>query len=619
MDVECRREGDRWFFGLDGEVWGEVPPPPSEIETQDRFDQVQPEIFHWTRIWRAKQSGPVRLTMDFHAGHRAEYSMIPGVSYDGNRWGSGNEPKGFEVHGEPWVFASHRTSVPGCTYSEGAGRSVALFGAGTKGGFSCSLVPEADRTLHRLVWPEEETPQTYVARDNYGPPYRDTLFLSEGQSAIASAYLVFADASKSKTAWRTALDHAWDLNHHEVSPWFPPSDLWRLGVRYAKESLWAEEGPFRGFSIGLVWTESGWRQRPTRKYEIGWAGQNGSLANSLLWDYLKNGDEDSRDKALSCLDAWAEHGRLGGGLFLHLFDFVLGGCKSPPEIDACNLGDAALEFLEAAVLCERCGVSRPTYRQVGLDICEFIVRQMAPTGRIGRAWAQDGTLTHADGTIGAFCIPPLLRAHELMREPRYLDAAQRAYEYYIGGLLEQGFTTAGALDTDCIDKESALPLMDSGVWLYRLTSEPRYLEWAEDAAYYLASWQWHHTVPFGADTTLGKLGYDTFGGTSVSAQHHHQDPFALSFVPSFLELARLTGNERWRQRARAAWANGTIGISDGDLVIRGKLRPAGSQDEAFFHTRWLDFGDVCDWLVSWPTAFRLCTLRRLPDWSALPG
>ncbi len=619
MDIACRREGDRWVFSRAGEAWGDVPAAPSGLKSEDRFDQVQPGIFHWTRTWRMKYSGPARLTMDFHAGYHAEYSMIPGVSYGGNLWGSGKEPKGFKLDGEPWAFACHRTSVPGCTYSEDPGRSVALFGAGTKGGFSCSLIPEADRTIHRLVWPEEETPQTYTARDTYGPPYRDTLVLTEGQTVTASAYLVFADASKPKTAWRTALDIAWDLNHHEVAPWFPPSDLWRLGVQFAKESLWAEEDPFRGFSIGLVWTEDGWRQRATRKYEIGWAGQNGSLANSLLWDYLQNGDEGSRDKALSCLDAWAEHGRLGGGLFLHLFDFVLGGCKSPPEVDACNLGDAALEFLEASALCERCDIARPTYRQVGLDICEFILRQMAPSGRIGRSWAQDGTLTHADGTIGAFCIPPLLRAYELTGESRYLDAGQRAYEYYIGGLLQHGFTTAGALDTDCIDKESALPLMDAGVWLHRLTGKTSYLEWAEDAAYYLASWQWHHTVPFGEDTTLGKLGYDTFGGTSVSAQHHHQDPFALSFVPSWLELARLTDNERWRQRARSAWANGTIGISDGDLVIRGKLRPVGSQDEGFFHTRWLEFGDVCDWLVSWPTAFRLCTLRRLPDWSELPG
>ena len=617
MGIECTREGDRWVFWRAGEAWGEVPPAPTGLEIMDRFDQVRPEIFHWKRTWRAKQAGPARLTMDFHALHRAEYAMVPGISYNGNRWGSGGEPKGFEVDGEPWVFASHRSSVPGCTYSEGSGRSVALLAAGRKGGFSCSLIPEAERTIHRLLWPEEEAPKTYVARDSYGPPFRDTLLLSRGHAMVASAYLVFADASKPKTAWRTMLDFAWDMNHHELRPWFPPSELWRLGVRFAKESLWAEEGPFRGFSIGLVWTEDGWHQRPTRKFEIGWAGQNGSLANSLLWDYLQNGDADSRDKAVSCLDAWAQHGRLGTGLFLHLFDFVLGDCKSPPEVDACNLGDAALEFLEACALCERCGISRPVYREVGLDICEFIVRQIAPTGRIGRSWAQDGTLAHADGTIGAFCIPPLLRAYELTEDARYLEAARRSYEYYMGGLLEHGFTTAGALDTDCIDKESALPLMDAGVWLHRITEKPCHLEYAEQAAYYLASWQWHHTVPFGEDTTLGKLGYDTFGGTSVSAQHHHQDPFALSFVPSFLELARLTGSERWRQRARAAWANGTIGVSDGDLVLRGKLRPAGSQDEGFFHTRWLEYGEVCDWLVSWPTAFRLCTLRRLRDWSEL--
>jgi hypothetical protein len=56
------------------------------------------------------------------------------------------------------------------------------------------------------------------------------------------------------------------------------------------------------------------------------------------------------------------------------------------------------------------------------------------------------------------------------------------------GLLVDGFTAAGALDTHCIDKESAIPLLQSGLLLYDISHEAVYLDWAELAAAYLASW-----------------------------------------------------------------------------------------------------------------------------------
>jgi hypothetical protein len=67
----------------------------------------------------------------------------------------------------------------------------------------------------------------------------------------------------------------------------------------------------------------------------------------------------------------------------------------------------------------------------------------------------------------------------------------------------------------------------------------------------------------------------------------------------------------WRERAIATWANATIGISDGSLTVKGKLRPEGSLSEGFFHTRWAEPFDVSEWLVAWPTAFRLEVLRRV--------
>jgi hypothetical protein len=91
-------------------------------------------------------------------------------------------------------------------------------------------------------------------------------------------------------------------------------------------------------------------------------------------------------------------------------------------------------------------------------------------------------------------------------------------------------------------------------------------------------------------------------------------------VNDWLQLAELTGKDIWRRRARAIWCNGSFGISDGTLNTGEAARPAGSQGEGFFHTRWGGeeaMGNYNSWLVAWPTAFRLETLRNLDDWSLL--
>ncbi len=599
-----------------------VPFAEADFQTVDEVRELGPGVFEWTRTFTFNGNDyarPARLTMEIEALSKSRYNLIPAVSYDGNLWGTGQEPKGFSTDVGPWTFAYHRSSIPGATYSESEKWSVGFFSRPGQlpGGFSCALVPNEDRTLHRLIWPEEETPRVYAARDRYAEPYREDLRVSRDQVFSLKAWVVIAPVAVPKFGWKTMLDTAWRLNAHPISPTFEPEHLWELGIQFAKECLWAEEKTFKGFSIGLLWSGGTWVQRPSWKYEIGWAGQNISLANSLLSDYVKTGDEDSLNKGVQCLDTWLRHARLKNGLFRCHFDYLLGLEDPKGEVqDACNLGAAAMGYFEASDLATSCGLKKPEYRAAALGVCDFVLRIMGPDGRIGRTWTNGGRPVDPEGTTGAFLIQPLVRAYRVSHKGEYLAAAERAFAFYFGGLAADGYTTAGALDTHCIDKESAVPLLKAALELFEATRKDMYLRRAEDAAFYLATWQWHYTVPYHESSVLAGIGYDTLGGTSVSTQHHHQDPYALVIVNDWLKLASLTKNDIWRERALAVWANGTIGVSDGDLVILGKRRPAGSQDEGAFHTRWHAMGGVSQWLVAWPTAFRLETLRHSGYWAA---
>jgi hypothetical protein len=594
------------------------------ITTQDHITQLEEGVFEWKRIFHFIEPFPGKvneLSMDFTTAFPAEYWMIPAVSYNGNHWGQGKEPKGYEINGQPWVFAYHRTSVPGATYSEGKQFSVGLFGKMTDGaGFSCSICPEERSTIHRLLWPEQEKPYVYAARDKYESSYEEKLTFNAGDSFEAIGYIVIQDVRTPKFAWKTMLEFAWKRNSHSLQNWHSPQRIWDLGIQFVTDSLWVEDGVFRGFTWGLAWKENQWVQKREAPYEIGWVGQNASLANSLLHHYLKTNDAEALRKGISVLDCWAEYAPLPNGLFRCRFDYIIDKPREQSEAqDACNLSTAANQYFEAASLAERCGIERPQYREIALGICNFAVQAQQDNGKFAKCWNNEGEVIDPEGTIGAFLIVPLLEAHRQTGDPNYLLAAQKGYSYYIEEFYRNGFSTAGALDTYCIDKESSIPLIQGGLALYEATGEYRFLECAEDASWYAATWQWHHSVRFPEGSALNGQQYDSFGGTSVSTQHHHIDHYALTIVRDWIKLSRITNNPVWQERARAIWANATAVISDGTLSIWDKTRPPGGQDEGFCETRWHTsmghFFGVSQWLVAWPTAFRLEILRSKEDWS----
>jgi hypothetical protein len=217
-------------------------------------------------------------------------------------------------------------------------------------------------------------------------------------------------------------------------------------------------------------------------------------------------------------------------------------------------------------------------------------------------------------------IAPMIRAFNSTDDETYLQSAVNAFDYYYSEFERLGYTTAGALDTWCIDKESSMPLLRSALMLYDVTGDKGYIAKAENISYYLSTWLWHYKSNYN-DGDAAEYGYNTFGATSVSAQHHHLDVYAVMWVPEWICLAELTGNHVWYEKALAVWTNGCQLLSDGTLEINGRVRPVGGQNEAFFNCNW-NFGGknlsrINNWLVAWPGAFRLETLRTLSDWSVL--
>ena len=618
----------------------------------DSFTALEEGVWKWTR--RTQQ--PVdKMRMEVVLLGQPTFTMVPSVSYNGNGWGDYPEYVGDrDEDGTPWSWASHRVTIPACTYSENEQLSLALM-TEANANSACSLYQVEEGRKHVVIYPEEEQPRT-LQRHFWGDPFQGTMDPRCEFEAILQA--VPGDGSKFR--YKNLMDFAWRYYGHPIEAPRKAEELLHLATAFTRFLYMKEKNGFAGFTNGAQWHTgvTAYKKRE-HEFQIGWVGQSASMANAMIYRYLRYGDKRDLDMALEVHDKWLEYGQSKPGLFLSRLDYTphqyldfehmkiedidrwqygddnyeqmvnmitLGKFfKRNPDgsrvwnSDACNHGTCADNYFEAYELLKQAEIHKPEYLEAAIAACDIALGLQFTDGSFPKNWTRHGEIISPKGTIGCFLCLPLVKAWQHTDNPKYLDGAVKAFWFYFNELAEKGFTTAGALDTYSIDKESASPLLRVCLRLYDATGEERYIEAAEKIGWYLATWMMYFTVEYPADCMISELGYDTFGSTSVSTPHQALDQYALRDVLSFKRLAELTGNPQWAERAKALWCNANQCISDGTLYINGKLRPAGGQDEAIFHTRWgrhhVPPFSASQWLPAWPCAFRMENLRWCDDWS----
>lgn len=616
MGIKFEQKDAVWQILLDGECVLTIQVPEG---CSDSFELINDNAFYWRRKCAASVTA---MKLSLRTTYEPRYFQVPAVNYNGNGWGSGAQYFGYGSEGQPWSYAWHRVAIPACTYTESDKFAVALFGE-EKGCMSCSVYPENGETVQELIWPEVEAPKVLYKR-LWDEPYYGTMEPADEFAGIVTVM----HAGEPRERVKDLLDFAWSFFCREVKMRFTPERVKELDLLWFRQ-LWRKRyNGLVGFADGMNWSNEigSWKQN-MRDFEIGWVGQNAAQACALLDQYLEDGDQDLRDKAIAVLDSWDQYAFMPNGLMLvHLvekpdeLECMVNG-DIPVLIDSCNLGTAATYFFRAAKLCEKAGIDRPSYEKRAIGLCDFFVRSQQESGEFAKTYFLDGSIDAPHGSVGAFIILPLLDAYQLTGDQKYMDSALRGLDFYLNEFHKFGYTTAGALDSNCIDKESGAPILRAALRVYEMTEEQKYLDAAVEMGYYLATWQWHYSTAFPADSLAGRLKLDTYGSTSVSAAHNALDHYGLYWVPEYLKLAELTGNDIWRQRARALWYNGIQLISDGTYIVDGRVRPAGSQDESIRHTRWgrpdRKYFTTSKWCTAWQGTYRHIALEMMENWDIL--
>ena len=605
---------------------------------KDHFVVLNDDVVRWDRISDVDTD---KASMCFVAPFKMTYEMIPRLMYDENKDDRildrnmmqnlvrNADPAELEISyirfckdeksGEPWRIPWWYDSIPGAVYSESENLSVAAFLPPDQMDASFSNYSTDKETIYEYVWPEEMGPRMpsetadgeLFELDSIGPtmrpPWVDGYNKTIEPRKNFSIILVFQEVDRPKTAWHRLIAVSWEMYKKYVPPKFSNEELRRLGYEFAKSLYCKEEDGFETFASGKIW---GGKEFTIRHgYEIGWCGQSGGLSVAMLVKAVQDDDKEACAMGLKGLDSWI-NATAGNGLIPTHYPTKMSNHFGRNVIDAINLYHAVKHMFSGYEYARMLGYEKPEYFKAACDICDFAVSKMnKETGSIGKSWYED-TLEPAvtEGTCGVFLSWALCVGYQYTGKKAYLDAAVKSYDYYYNDFITRGYSIGGALDIFTIDKESGIPILTAGLLLYEFTGNDKYLDCAEDAAWYLSTWQWCYTMPFIKGRTLNELNYNTYGGTGISMQDAQQDPYALLYVHALYDLADYTGDETWAERAHAIWINGMDGISDGTMVADGRPIPCGAQHECrFMGSR---YQDVFQWLVAWPTAFRLMNMWR---------
>ena len=191
----------------------------------DTFEPIENGAWRWHR----HTDVPVDyMRMELVLYGEPSFTMVPAVSYNGNGWGNVAEYVGDRAEdGTPWSWASHRVTIPACTYSENAHISVALM-AEANGNCACSLYKTDEGERHVLIFPEEEKPKT-LQRHFWEGPFQGMM---EPTCDFVGIVLVMP-SNGSCFRYSALLDFAWRYYGHSLKPQLCAKDLYRYSIAFA--------------------------------------------------------------------------------------------------------------------------------------------------------------------------------------------------------------------------------------------------------------------------------------------------------------------------------------------------------------------------------------------------
>lgn len=541
----------------------------------------------WERSWTLSGRGRVRLDFVVDTGFTPSCRwVVPGVMVDGNRVGQGAFPRGGPESG--WAFREDRSCLPSAQFAHDDGRCVGLWAApaGDEAALSCTRVGVEDGRVRLAVeWPLAEEPACYRGKGLLGrglagsvrrwadlvPGIRRTrrFFVFEGRGGV--------------TPWHPALAWWWDgLGDPGVAhDW---GDIVRRKVEHAVNVLFLRRADAVGFVTSRL---AGLPVIDT--LSAGFLGRNLEMALSLDRIADETGEDALRGIARETADFFGG-GRLPNGLFRT--DYRLArrrwaGSSIPRRDDLSTrmMGEAASCLLRLADRAAGRDADGARWRDQARALGDFFAKKLPADGNPGKWWSSEGRRVDDSGTNGAYIVAFLAHLASRTGDSAHRAAMIRGADYFADAAI-RGDLHGDTLDASCVDKEAGHAVQRALLAAWALRPEPRWLAGAQAAARFCDLWTFAWDVPFSGRTPLGRRGFRTTGGTTVSVAHHHMDPYGPALALEHLRLAKVTDEPARRRVARwlIDWSAQLV-ASRNDPLGRSS-RQSGWQPEQVNHTDW---------------------------------
>ncbi len=322
----------------------------------------------------------------------------------------------------------------------------------------------------------------------------------------------------------------------------PFSSTFNIQEEKFNRQNWVERHGY--YSVGM-------REMFLQDWQTGWTG--GMITTYPL---LFEGNEVTKNRVLRNFDFLFNGGISPSGFFFDsgesidaAFHWYGGDIRKPHTVNwhlIRKSGDALYYILKQFHLMEQMGMEvKDQWRSGVRCVAEAFVKLWRRYGQLGQfVDSQTGEIVVGGSTSGGIVPAALVYCASYFDHPEYLAVAQEIASYFYEQFVVKGIALGGVGDAlQNPDSESAYGLLESFAVLYEQTGNTVWLERSEAMAHLFFTWIIGFNYKFPENSTLGKLGVQTFGAVFANTQNKHGAPGICTFSGLALwRLYRATGH-----------------------------------------------------------------------------
>jgi hypothetical protein len=198
---------------------------------------------------------------------------------------------------------------------------------------------------------------------------------------------------------------------------------------------------------------------------------------------------------------------------------------------------------------ERSLQTNSQWLQTGRQVLDTVIELQREDGAYGYTFSQhEKKVLDWEGFAGCWFAAACALAYRQIEEPRYLDSARKALEYYAEFVKDLNCWGTPMDTYKAVDEEGNLAFVRAARLLHEITGDAEYLELLKNGADYECLWRYGFKAK-PEYPPLDTCGWNSCGGSITSISNPHVHPMGLLVTSDLEYLAKQTGESYYQQRA----------------------------------------------------------------------